>query len=156
MVQNPIQVTAILLVAFGMIALITSTVSLTSGSYSTPGLRSAQLSDNQNSASILYNSLSKVWNLSANPCEQPWEYVCGGWISNFTLSAQDPTYSLYTNGIMDNNRKILQKILDDGSCDLQRQIKNESEAWDLSLSCFYKGCQDEKLIDSESIPAFLE
>jgi putative endopeptidase len=73
---------------------------------------------------------------TADPCQDFYQFACGGWLSQFQLPADRSRYSLSSDGISDANEQVLLNILTD-----------PSGSWPV-IGPFYDSCIDTDMIDS--------
>lgn len=94
--------------------------------------RDTSESDTRIAQSILNNMDESV-----SPCDDFYQYSCGGWLGNVTLPEQLSRYVRTFNGIEDANREFLYSIVNDPSNDL--------------IHSFYTSCMDTEAIEVEGI-----
>jgi putative endopeptidase len=82
---------------------------------------------------------------SANPCDNFYQYACGGWIKNNPIPPDQAIWGRF-NELRERNQKILRGILEKASADDPKRSTVEREIGD-----FYYACMDEKGIDARGI-----
>jgi endothelin-converting enzyme/putative endopeptidase len=80
---------------------------------------------------------------SINPCDDFYQYACGGWINRTEIPGDRPSWMRSFSEIDDRNETQLKKILDD----LVAGKKSEDPYGD-KLAAFYGACMDEKQIEA--------
>jgi len=76
-------------------------------------------------------------NWSANPCDDFFEFSCGGWADNFTLAPDASIAYLYNNLIIKDNQHVIEDIVND---------PNHPHVHE-----FYLACMDTARIDAQGI-----
>lgn len=89
-------------------------------------------------------SAGSVWKFdtSVSPCDDFYQYVCGVWIKDNSIPADQPAWSQLIAQLQDN-RETLHQILDATSADDPHRSPAERQIGD-----FYASCLDEKQIEA--------
>ena len=91
-------------------------------------------------------------NKTAEPCDDFYEYACGGWIKNTPIPGDRPSWSRSFSEIDDRNEKALDAVLErdaSGKGDLK-------DAYMRKLGDFYGACMDEAAIEKASVAPLQE
>jgi putative endopeptidase len=89
------------------------------------------------------NSLDRA----ANPCENFYQYACGGWMAANPIPADRSRWGRF-NELQEHNRVVLQGILEAAMADKPGRSAVEREIGD-----YYAACMDEKAIDARGLAA---
>lgn len=55
--------------------------------------------------------VAALMDTTADPCEDFYQYTCGGWVKNYTLPADRQSYAYSFNGISTRNEAVIQDII---------------------------------------------
>jgi putative endopeptidase len=78
---------------------------------------------------------------SANPCDDFYQYACGGWIKSNPIPADESSWGRF-NVLNENNQKILRGILEDSAA------RTDRSPIDQQIGAFYKSCLDESTLEA--------
>ena len=78
----------------------------------------------------------------ADPCQDFFQYACGGWIKNNPIPPDKSSWGVYYK-VSDANLAELRSILDDAA-----QPKPDRNAYTQKIGDYYASCVDEKAIDA--------
>ena len=98
----------------------------------------------QVAASILENI-----DLSVNPCDDFWEYSCGGWHARSEIPAEMDSWGV-DNELIKKVRRKIRHILESP---IER---NESNSAERKFKLFYQKCMDVENVDSLGLTPFID
>mmetsp|Transcript_1656 Transcript_1656/g.2997 ORF Transcript_1656/g.2997 Transcript_1656/m.2997 type:complete len:736 (+) Transcript_1656:36-2243(+) len=99
---------------------------------------SSRANDCFNANSDLLTTIKKNMNASVNPCENFYEYACGGWMSSNDIPDDKSSWGTF-NILSDENRKYLTKMLEE---------KNGKNEFDKPRN-YYHACMDMTAINAQ-------
>ncbi|KAJ8306664.1 hypothetical protein KUTeg_015705 [Tegillarca granosa] len=90
-------------------------------------------------------------NLSADPCDNFYNYVCGSWLKNLKVPKSRAKYNVFSI-ISDENDAHLKKIINDSSYTLKGNFSSAVK----KVKTFYNLCMNEQQIEDLGIAPILE
>ena len=84
---------------------------------------------------------------TANPCENFFQYSCGGWIKNNPIPPDQTSWSTYSK-MQDENRELLRRILESAAAPNANRTPTNQKIGD-----FYATCMDESAADKAGAAA---
>src|SRR3954471_19298850 len=78
---------------------------------------------------------------AANPCEDFYQFACGGWRAKHPIPSDRPSYSRFDE-LQDRNNEILKAILEDAA-------RPSSGAESRKIGDYYASCMDESAIETK-------
>src|SRR5207302_4585415 len=86
---------------------------------------------------------------SADPCVDFYQYVCGGWLKQNPIPADQSSYGRDTE-LAERNRLILRDILENAS---KKAASGQSSALEKKIGDYYASCMDEAAIERKGATA---
>jgi putative endopeptidase len=83
---------------------------------------------------------------STSPCDDFYQYACGGWIKATEIPSDEPSWYRSFSVIRDRNEEILRQILESYA-----KGEKQNEAYAKALGDFYGSCMDEAAIEKAGI-----
>ena len=80
---------------------------------------------------------------TANPCDDFYQFACGGWMAKHPLPSDQPRYGRFTE-LQDRNNEILKSILEDAA-------RPNAGADVRKIGDYYASCMDERGIETKGI-----
>jgi len=90
-------------------------------------------------------SVQETLNTEVDPCEDFYEYACGGWLENTEMPGDRSRMTRAFSEIDDRNKDMLKTILDDAAAGV-----SDDPAWQ-KVGTFYTACLDEDAIDARGL-----
>jgi putative endopeptidase len=87
---------------------------------------------------------------TADPCDNFFQYACGGWVKNNPIPPDQSAWSVYSK-MQDGNRELLRRILETAAVPNANRTKNNQKIGD-----FYATCMDEPAADKLGAAALKE
>ena len=82
---------------------------------------------------------------NANPCENFYQYACGGWMKNNPIPSDQPGWGRF-NELAEHNRAVLHEILEEAAKPAASRTANQQKIGD-----YYASCMDENVIDKKGV-----
>jgi len=92
------------------------------------------------------DSVASTMDPKADPCEDFYRYSCGGWLDATTLPSDQPRWTRSFSILRENNRELVQKILEDAAADPGPAGTERQKIGD-----FYASCMDEEAIEKAGL-----
>ena len=91
------------------------------------------------------SSVESTLNPEVDPCEDFYQYACGGWLENTEMPGDRSRMTRAFSEIDDRNKDLLKTILDDAASGV-----SDDPAWK-KVGTFYSACLDEDAIDARGL-----
>eukprot|EP00922_Rhytidocystis_sp_ex-Travisia-forbesii_P003077 GHVS01004514.1.p1 GENE.GHVS01004514.1~~GHVS01004514.1.p1 ORF type:complete len:867 (+),score=100.90 GHVS01004514.1:366-2966(+) len=100
-------------------------------------------------------------NMTADPCTDIDNFVCGGWRSSFELPEDETGWTISFDEIANKTRHTIKSILEQHSCEmvLNQSATNATSSfdnWDALSTCLYESCMDTDSLDSSGAVPMME
>ncbi|CEM04245.1 unnamed protein product [Vitrella brassicaformis CCMP3155] len=103
------------------------------------------------SMSTLARDVLAAMNTSADPCNDPDTFACGGWETTFEMPPEEGRWYKSFHGIRNDTRYMIREVLESGICpslpDQGNRTRAPADGWEVLLFCWFQACMDRDTLD---------